>query len=153
MTWRAFIIGLVAVAAVSWVDPRTAFLVEEWGTLNTTSFPPAAMLVLVVLTLTLNILLKLISKISLLKAWRSPESPGILRAAVNQLRALNQAELMLVWCMMICSATIPTFGVGRFLFSMIAHPAYHAERPDVAWKKGGIMDSMPAGLRDLPLRG
>lgn len=123
MTWRALFIGLAAVAALSYIDPRAAFI-NQWGALNSTSFPAGAVLVLVTLSLGLNVLLKLIRR-----TW-----------------ALRQAELMLVWCMVICAATIPSYGVGRFLYSLIAGPPYQARRADTAWENGGALTYAPEGL-------
>jgi len=123
MTWRAFIIGLVAVACISLIDPYAAFI-RQYGALNSTAFPASSCLVLVVLSVVVNALIKLVRR-----GW-----------------ALKKPELMLVWCMMICSATIPSFGIGRFLFSLIAGPAYQARRPDVHWEDGGALTHAPAGL-------
>jgi len=123
MTWRAFIIGLVFVALVSWVDPYAAFI-KSYGALNSTAFPAAPVVALVVLSVGLNALLK-----ALRRRW-----------------ALRRAELMLVWCMMICAAVVPSYGIGRFLYSLIAGPAYQARRADVHWMDGGAMTNAPEEL-------
>ncbi len=123
MTWRAFFIGLAAVAAVSFLDPRAAF-VDEYGALNSTSFPAGPVLVLVGLSVGVNLVIKLVRR-----RW-----------------ALKRAEMMLVWCMMICAATIPSYGIGRFLCSLIAGPAYQSRRADVHWDNGGAMTHAPDGL-------
>ncbi|MFW6189803.1 MAG: DUF6785 family protein [Planctomycetota bacterium] len=123
MTWRAFLIGLATVAAFSYIDPRAA-IVNQYGALNSTSFPAGVVLVLVGLSLGANVLIKLLRR-----EW-----------------ALRRAELMLVWCMMICAATVPTYGIGRFLYPLIAGPPYQARRADVFWEDGGALTHAPAGL-------
>ncbi|MFO7956726.1 MAG: DUF6785 family protein [Candidatus Brocadiia bacterium] len=124
MSWRAFIIGLILVAAASLLDPYTS-LAKGWGWLNTTAFPNSAVLALVVLTLVVNVLIKLVRK-----GW-----------------ALSQAELMLVWCMMIAAAVMPSAGFGRFWYSLIAGGPYMARRVDFDWEEpGGSLAEAPERL-------
>ena len=112
MTWRAFIIGLLAVVLIAAV----AFQ-NDWVLQNTyitgNHFPAGAFFILLVITLGLNVVIKLVRR-----AW-----------------ALRQSELMLVWCMMIVACTVPASGLMRFWFSMVAAPPYYGARADLQYEK------------------
>ncbi len=123
MTWRAFIIGLVFAAAIGLVEPWVSWA-EGWGGFSGNAFPAGAVFVLVLLTVGVNVLIKLVRR-----AW-----------------AFRQAELMLVWCMLIVAATFPGDGIARFWFSFTAAPPYIARRADVAWEDGGALTHAPEAL-------
>ncbi len=76
MTWRALLIGLVAVAGICFLDVYSG-TVKGYGGFTGSYFPGGAVLVLVLLAVIVNALIKLVRR-----GW-----------------ALTQAELMLVWCM------------------------------------------------------
>lgn len=111
MTWRAFIIGIIAVAALAALDPYTSFN-KSYGWNTGGHFPQGAVFLLVFFTIALNLLFKLIRK-----GW-----------------ALKQAELMLIWCMLIMSCVCPCSGMMRLWFPALAGPAYMARRTDIAWR-------------------
>jgi hypothetical protein len=122
MTWRAFFVGLVAVVVIAVIAPWNDFyLGNTYITGN--HFPPGPFFLLLFLTLGANVLIKLINR-----RW-----------------ALKQSELMLVWCMMIISATVPASGLGRFLFSMQAAPAYYADAPDLP-NQSEVLEEVPESL-------
>ena len=123
MTLRAFIIGLVAVVAVSLFEPYASFM-RGYGYLTLGCFPSGAVVVLVVLTLGVNVAIK-----CLRRRW-----------------ALRQAELMLVWCMLIVCSAIPCNGIGRYWYSLIAGPPYLAQRIDVHWEEGDALTQAPPEL-------
>lgn len=123
MTWRAFIIGLLFAAGIALLEPWVSWA-EGWGGFSGTAFPGGAVLVLVLLTVGVNVLIKLVRR-----GW-----------------ALTQAELMLVWCMLIVAATFPGDGLARFWFSFTAAPPYLARRVDINWEDGGSLSHAPEGL-------
>jgi len=121
MTWRAFVIGIVAVAVLSAVTPYNDF--GRGNTLLTGNhFPVGAFFVLVLLTFGVNLLLKLIRR-----AW-----------------AFRRSELMWVWCMMTVAATVPSSGLMRNYFPVVAAPAYYANRADFRWKETVVPAAPPA---------
>jgi hypothetical protein len=118
MTWRAFVLGLVCAgflaAAVPWND------FAKGNTFLTGShFPAGVVALLLLLALGVNVAVKLVRR-----AW-----------------ALRQAELMLVWCMMIAACTVPASGLMRFWFPLCAAPAYYASRADLAWEDTILKDA------------
>ncbi len=123
MTLRAFLIGLLTVAGVTLLSPYGAWI-KRYGWLSNSSFPNGAVLVIVLLTLGLNLLLKLLRR-----GWE-----------------LRRAELMLVWCMLIVGLTIPGDGVGRFWYSAMAGGPYLARRADLPWEEGGSLALAPENL-------
>jgi len=123
LSWRAFVIGLIFVVAFSLLDPYTSFI-KGYGYLTASCFPSSAVVALVVLTVVVNVLIKLVHR-----RW-----------------ALTQAELMLVWCMMIVGAVVPCEGLGRYMFSLIAGPPYLARRADLYWEEDGSLTHAPEGL-------
>ncbi len=125
MTLRAFILGLIFVALVSWVEPYSSFIADYGAWFTYSSFPSGTMAVLVFLTVVVNVMLKVLKR-----AW-----------------ALSRAELLLVFCMMFVAAAIPCEGIGRYFYQMVAGPTYLARRPDIAWDQpGGALEHAPEGL-------
>ena len=116
MSWRAFIIGLLAVVAVSLVEVYSG-VVHGYGGITSTCLPPAAVLVLVLLAVGVNPLIKLVRR-----AW-----------------AFRQAELMLIWCMVLCACVVPGDGLGAFWYSVLAGGPYMARRADLAWEDAGSL--------------
>ena len=110
MSWRAFILGLLAVIAVGLLDPYTSFY-KNYGWNTQSHFPAAAGFLLVVFTVGLNAAVKLLRKRS----------------------ALRRAELMLIWCMLIVGCAVPS-NLMRFWFPVLAAPPYLARRADIVWK-------------------
>jgi len=123
MTWRAFIIGLLAVAGVCLVDVYSG-LARGYGGLTYTCFPSAAVLTLVVLAVLVGPLIGLVRR-----GW-----------------ALRQTELMLVWCMVIVACAIPGDGLGAFWYSVVAGGPYMARRADVQWTNDGSLTFAPDAL-------
>jgi hypothetical protein len=123
MTWRAFILGLLAVAGIALLEPYVSHA-KGWGGFSSTSFPGGAVLVLVLFTVGLNALLRL--------ARRGLE--------------LSRPELMLVWCMLIVGATFPGDGIARFWYSFTAAGPYMARRADLAWEEDGALTHAPEKL-------
>ena len=122
MTWRAFIIGILGVAGLCLLVPVNDYRVGNTF-LTGNHFPVGVFCFLFFLTLGVNGVLRLVRR-----AWM-----------------LRQAELMLVWCMMIVSATVPASGLMRnFLAAMPAAP-YLAQRPDLFWKND-VLQAAPAGI-------
>ena len=123
MTWRAFILGILVVAAIGLLDPWASWA-QGYGGFNYYTFPAGGVLVLIILSLGLNPLLRL----------------------VRLGRALSHAELMLVWCMLIVGGTFSGDGLARFWYSFVAAPPYLSQRADVAYADGGALTNAPAGL-------
>lgn len=123
MTWRAFIIGLLFAAGIALLEPYVSWA-KGWGGFSGNAFPGGAVMVLVLLTVGVNVVLKLVRR-----RW-----------------AFRQAELMLVWCMLIVAATFPGDGLARFWFSFTAAPPYLARRTDIAWEEDGALTHAPEGL-------
>ena len=122
MTWRAFAVGLIAVALIAAVTPYNDF--DRGNTFFTGNhFPAGAVAILLVLTLGGNVALKLLRR-----SW-----------------GLRQSELMLVWCMMVVSCTVPASGLMRYLFSIPASPAYYAARADLAYEEH-VLKEVPLDL-------
>ena len=124
MSWRAIIIGLLAVVVIAGFAPYNDIVVR--GTYITgNSFPAGAFFILLALTVVLNVVIKCVRR-----AW-----------------ALRHAELMLVWCMMIVACTVPGSGLMRYWFVMLGAPAYYGTRTDLAYDK----DVLPLAPADLLL--
>ncbi len=124
MTLRAFLIGLAAVALIAGITPYNDF--DRGSTFFTGNhFPAGPLVILLTLTIVANIALKLIRR-----SW-----------------AMRQSELMLIWCMMVVSCTVPASGLMRYAFSITASPAYYAARPDLPWEEH-VLKNVP---RDLVL--
>ncbi len=123
MTLRAFIIGIAIVAGVCLVDVYSG-LAKGYGGLADTCFSSAAVLALVVLAVLIGPIIKLIRR-----EW-----------------ALRQAEIMLVWCMVLVACAIPGDGLGAFWYSIVAGGPYMARRPDVQWTLDGSLTYTPNAL-------
>ncbi len=124
MTWRAFIIGLLAVIAIAAITPYNDIVVG--GTYITGNhYPAGAFFILLVLVVVGNVVVK----------W------------VRRTWALRHAELMLIWCMMIVSCTVPGSGLMRYWFPIVAAPAYYGQRADLNFTK----DVLPLAPADLLL--
>jgi len=123
MTVRAFVIGLLAVAGLTLLAPYTSFI-KGYGWIASSAFPTGAVVIVVFLTVAVNLVVKLVRR-----SW-----------------VLSQAELMLVWCMLIVSCAIPVGGIGRFWYTMLASGPYMARRPDIQWEEDGSLTQTPDGL-------
>ncbi len=121
MTWRAFLLGMFLAALLNWSDVRNGM--RGLGKLSHGYFPPACVFALIILTVGLNALIKVVRK----------------RAA------LRQAELMLIWCMVLVAATVPSTGLQRFWLPMLAAPAYLAQRSDAVWRETAL-EAVPDAL-------
>jgi hypothetical protein len=113
MSWRACITGLVFVAGLSLLVPYNDLVLGNTHLMGT-YVPLGPFFLLVVLTLAGNLFLKLLR-------WRP----------------FRQAELLLVWCMMIAAATVPGGGWMRTFFPLVAGAPYYARRPDLRWEEEG----------------
>jgi hypothetical protein len=122
MTWRAFLIGLGAVALVAAVSPYND-LVAHGTFLTGNHFPAGPFFILILLVVAVNLLIKLVRK-----CW-----------------ALKSSELMLVWCMMIVASTVPGSGLMRYWLPMVAAPAYYGARPDKDYEEH-ILREVPEDL-------
>jgi hypothetical protein len=122
MTWRAFFIGLLFSAVLNWSDIYGG-MARLWGRMTESNFSTACVFALVVLTLGLNTLIKLVKRSA----------------------ALKQAELMLVWCMVLVAGTVTTTGLHRFWLPMLAGPPYLAQRPETLWRETALQ-ALPDAL-------
>jgi len=119
VTWRAFLIGLVAVAGMCLLDVYSG-TVKGYGGFTGSYFPGSAVLVLVLLAVIVNALIKLVRR-----GW-----------------ALTQAELMLVWCMVLVTAAVGSGGMHPIL----AGAPYMARRADIYWEEDGALTATPETL-------
>ena len=109
MTLRAIIIGLLGVVGLNLLTPINDYAIGNTF-LTGNHFAVGVFFFLLLLTLGANVVLKLLRR-----RW-----------------ALRQAELMLVWCMMTVSATVPASGLMRYWFPTAAGPLpLPAVRPDL----------------------
>jgi len=115
MTWRAFILGLFLVVFMCWADVW-AGISRRFGWVTEGHFPEACGFLLVVVTLGVNVVIKLIRRTA----------------------GLKQPELMLIWCMLIVAAVFPTTGLFRLWFPMLAGPPYFAGRADSLWRDSAL---------------
>jgi hypothetical protein len=122
MTWRAFLIGIVGVVGLCLLTPVNDYAVGNTY-LTGNHFPVGVFFFLLILTLVVNILIKLIRP-----RW-----------------AFRQSELMLVCCMMLVSATVPGSGLMRYWFPTTAAAPYLAQRSDLFWKDDVLKDA-PEGI-------
>jgi hypothetical protein len=123
MTWRAFLIGLVLSIAMCWKDAYGG-LTRAWGWTTEGHFPEAVVFLLVLLVLVVNVAIKLVKRTA----------------------GLKQAELMLIWCMLLVAAVLPTTGLMRFWLPMLGGPPYFAGRSDIAWRDTSLQDAPSALL-------
>jgi hypothetical protein len=122
LTWRAFIIGLIGVVALSVLTPINDFRAGNTY-LTGNHFPVGVFFFLLILTLLVNVVIKL----------------------VRSRLVLRQAELMLVWCMMICAASVPASGLMRYWLPLGAAAPYLAQRPDLLWEET-VLKEAPEGI-------
>jgi len=115
MTWRAFLLGLFLSGLLNWSDVYCGWA-HLWGRMTESNFPVSCVFVLVVLTLVVNLLIKLVRKGA----------------------AFKQAELMLIWCMLLVASSVPTTGLQRFWLPMLAGPPYLAGRSDISWRETSL---------------
>jgi hypothetical protein len=122
MTWRAFIIGLLGVIGLNLFTPVNDYAIGNTF-LTGNHFPVGVFFFLLLLTLVMNVLIKLV--------WAR--------------QAFRQAELMLIWCMMLVSATVPASGLMRYWFPITASAPYLAQRPDKFWEDD-VLPQAPEGI-------
>ncbi len=122
MTWRAFIVGLLSVVAISLLDPYTSFN-KSYGWNTGGHFPSGAVFLLVFFTVVLNLAVKRVRR-----AW-----------------AFRRSELMLIWCMLIVACVAPCDGMMRRWFPAMAGPAYVARRSDIVWRETSL-EAVPESL-------
>ncbi|MCK4376491.1 MAG: hypothetical protein KAX19_14235 [Candidatus Brocadiae bacterium] len=122
MTWRAFIIGIFGVLGLCLLVPVNDYAVGNTY-LTGTHFPVGVFFFLLVLTLLVNGVIKLVRS-----GW-----------------ALRQSELMLVWCMMLVSSTVPASGLMRYWFTTAAAAPYLAQRADLFWEDD-VLKEAPEGI-------
>jgi hypothetical protein len=121
LTWRAFIIGILGVAGLCLIVPVNDYRIGNTF-LTGNHFPVGVFCFLFLLTLGLNGLLRLVRR-----AWM-----------------LRQSELMLVWCMMIVSATVPASGLMRNFLAALPAAPYLSQRPDLFWDD--VLQAAPPGI-------
>jgi len=122
LTWRAFVIGLLAAAGICLLEAYS--VAKGYGFFTNSCFPGGAVLVLVFTALFLNGFIKLVAR-----KW-----------------ALARAELMLVWCMALVACAIPNEGLGSFWYGVVAGGPYMARRADLHWEDDGALTAAPADL-------
>ncbi len=122
MTWRAFLIGILGVVGLCLLSP-----VNDYAFGNTfltgNHFPVGVFFFLVILTIGVNLILKLIRR-----RWM-----------------LKQTELMLVWCMMLVSSTVPASGLMRYWLPTMAAAPYLSQRADLFWEDD-VLKVAPPGI-------
>lgn len=109
MTARAVAIGLVAVLAIGLVTPYSD-LVMRGTWVGLTAFPISAFFLLLVLAAAVNVI---------------PRRLGF---------GLSTAELLVIYCMMLVAAGIPSFGLTGLLIPYMAGPFYFAS-PENRWEE------------------
>jgi len=122
MTWRAFIIGMLGVIGLCLLVPINDYALGNTY-LTGNHFPVGVFSFLLVLTLVVNVAVKLVRA-----RW-----------------ALRQSELMLVWCMMLVSSTLPASGLMRYWFPTAAAAPYLAQRADLFWEDD-VLKQAPPGI-------
>ncbi len=122
MTWRAFAVGILGVLGLCLLTP-----INDYSFANTyltgNHFPVGVFFFLIILTLGVNLVLRLVRR-----AWM-----------------LRQSELMLVWCMMLVSSTVPASGLMRYWPTTLAAAPYLSQRPDVFWEED-VLKEAPDGI-------
>ncbi len=122
MTWRAFIIGILGVLGLCLLTPYNDYVVGNTY-LTGSHYPVGVFFFLLVLILVVNVAVRLVRA-----RWM-----------------LRRAELMLIFCMMLVSATVPASGLLRYLFPLTTSPPYLSQRPDIPWGHD-VLPSAPAGV-------
>ncbi len=122
VTWRAFIIGLLGVIGLNLLVPVNDYRVGNTF-LTGFHFPPGVFFFLFILTLGVNGLLRLLRR-----AWM-----------------LTHPELMLIWCMMLVSSTVPASGLMRSFLPAMTSAPYLSQRPELFWRDD-VLKSAPKGI-------
>jgi hypothetical protein len=122
MTWRAFVIGMLGVLGLCLLTPVNDYAVGNTY-LTGNHFPVGVVFFMLFLTLVVNVAIKLVWS-----RW-----------------ALRQSELMLIWCMMLVSATVPGSGLMRYWFPTTAAAPYLGQRADLFWTDDVLKDA-PEGI-------
>ena len=111
MSWRAFAIGILGVVGLCLLTP-----VNDYAFGNTfltgNHFPVGPFFFLTLLTVCVNLAIRLVRP-----AWM-----------------LRQAELMLVWCMLLVASSVPASGLVRYWLPMSAAAPYLSQRADLFWE-------------------
>lgn len=123
MTPRALIIGLLAVLLIGLATPYSD-LVMRGTWIGLTAFPISAFFVLFVLVTLANVV---------------PRKLGV---------GLSTAELLVVYCMMLVGAGIPSFGLTGLLIPYMAGPLYFAS-PENKWEQT-LWPHLPRWLHPPP---
>lgn len=108
MTRRALVIGFVLVLVIGLGTPYSD-LVMQGTWVGLTSFPISSFFLLLVLVTVVNVV---------------PRRLG---------RGLDRSELLVIYCMMLVAAGIPSFGLTGLLIPYLAGPFYFA-RPENKWE-------------------
>jgi len=109
VTFRSILIGIVCVATICRVEAYNDYYVNNtW--LAAHHFPIAAVFLLTVLVLCVNVVLK----------------------KINVALPLTSGELTTVWCMMIVTASLPTLGLAAYLLPTLVGLTYFAT-PENDW--------------------
>ncbi|NPV48658.1 MAG: hypothetical protein HPY69_17085 [Armatimonadetes bacterium] len=125
MTRRAVTIGLLAVALIALGTPYCDLVVQgTW--VGLTAFPISALFLLLVLVSVVNVV---------------PRRVGL---------ALSRGELIVIYCMMLVAAGIPSFGLTGLLIPYLAGPFYFAT-PENKWEQS-LWPQLPAWLHPPPGR-
>ncbi len=122
MTWRAFIVGILGVAGLCLLTPVNDYVYGNTF-LTGNHFPVGVFFFLVILTLGVNLVLKL----------------------VRQRWMFRQAELMLICCMMLVASTVPSSGLMRNWLPLMAVAPYLSQRPDLFWEDD-VLEVAPKGI-------
>jgi len=122
MTWRAFFIGLAAVAGLCLLVPINDFRVGNTY-LTGNHFPVGVIFFIVLLVLLVNSVLRLFGR-----RW-----------------TLKQSELMLVCSMMLVASTVPASGLMRYWFPITTSAPYLSQRADLFWEDS-ILEQAPEGV-------
>ncbi len=122
MTWRAFIIGLLGVIGLCLLSPVNDYVFGNTS-LTGNHFPVGVFFFLVILTLGVNLVLKLARR-----RWM-----------------LRQSELMLVYCMMLVAASVPASGLMRHWLPITAAAPYLSQRSDLFWEDD-VLKVAPEGV-------
>ena len=109
MTPRAVIVGILAVLLIGLATPYSD-LVMQGTWVGLTAFPISSFFILLILTTMLNVV---------------PRKLGV---------GLSTAELLVIYCMMLVAAGVPSFGLTGLLIPYMAGPFYFAS-PENKWEE------------------
>ncbi len=125
MTPRAVIIGLLAVLLIAIATPYSD-LVMQGTWIGLTAFPISSFFLLLVLVAVLNVL------------------PRLFRMG------LEKSELLVIYCMMLVAAGVPSFGLTGLLIPFMAGPFYFASEEN-KWEEV-LWPNIPQWLHPAPGR-